>query len=716
MLHQIGNGALGPVFRAYDQDRDRLVAIKLFRLDLPPERVHQLAGEFEKLIAAELAHPVIATPRATGIDGNSAYLAQDFAAADSLDIVMREQGPAPAAQALRVAVQLADALDYAADRHVVHGALHPRDILLSQEDIRIVGLGIARALEHVGATAPVRRPYAPPERINDGGWDRTADVFSLAALVFEMLTGKRVAGTGSDAAEGLTEVSHGDLEAVQRVFALALASDPAYRYKTATAFTDALRSALDIETPAASPRAVVEDAPPKPRTRRARPKLRMVTPEPELPLNEVEEVCEVPEVPEVPRVQEVREASAEVEAEDVAVVPKPRRRKVPAPTPVAIETAHEEPLAEPAPEPEPVPELVIEPEPIVLQPIIQESVVEEPVVEESVVVEEPVVEEPIAEPVIQLAVTEVERIAVEPEPESEPPSPEREPEPLIETVPASLFAAPPQAEIIESESESIPESAGIPTLEPEAPSLEPRVPNPAVFVPAARHAAVWPIGVAAVLGIAIGFGAGYTVAIRDRASVRAVTSTAAAAAPVPQDAPAAAPQALGEIQLPSTAAQPVLPAPTTKASAPATPFAGRLLVRSTPSGAHVIVDGKDRGQTPATIRDLGRGEHRVQLERDGYRTAERRVALTQPAQSLSVRLTRGAANGAKAGGLVIESRPQGAAVIIDGRPAGRTPLTLTDVVAGTHAVRIERDGYRIWTAGVDIAAGEQHRVTASLEK
>src|SRR2546422_9218521 len=111
--------------------------------------------------------------------------------------------------------QLAEALDYAADRHIVHGALHPRDILLSQDDIRIVGLGIARALEHVGVTAPVRRPYAPPERINDSGWDRSADVFSLAAIVLAFPCGKPVSGHGSESAEGLTEGS-GRLEAVQR--------------------------------------------------------------------------------------------------------------------------------------------------------------------------------------------------------------------------------------------------------------------------------------------------------------------------------------------------------------------------------------------------------------------------------------------------------------------------------------------------------------------
>src|SRR5204863_1080166 len=174
---------------------------------------------------------------------------------------------------------------------------------------------------------------------------------------------------------------------------------------------------------------------------------------------------------------------------------------------------------------------------------------------------------------------------------------------------------------------------------------------------------------------------------------------------------------------------------------------GSVLVRSTPSAARVIVDGKDRGQTPATIRELGQGEHRIRVTRDGYTTAERRVVLSskQPSQSLSIPLAREPhpvspkptrAQPAKAdvspkpaveprpakadvpgsGTLVVESRPQGAAVIIDGRHVGITPLSLGDVRVGNHAIRIERDGYRIWTAGVKISAGDQNRVTASLEK
>jgi hypothetical protein len=66
--------------------------------------------------------------------------------------------------------------------------------------------------------------------------------------------------------------------------------------------------------------------------------------------------------------------------------------------------------------------------------------------------------------------------------------------------------------------------------------------------------------------------------------------------------------------------------------------------------------------------------------------------------------------------LVIESRPSGAAVIVDGRNVGTTPMSLGDVAIGSHAVRLERDGYRVWASGVSISAGTQNRITASLEK
>src|SRR5712691_4625525 len=107
VLHQIGAGVLGPVFRAYDPESDRLVAIKLFRLDLPPERVHQLVDEFEKLIAASLTHSVLAMPIAAGISEAQPFLAVEYVTAESLDAAVRDYGRPPVTDVLRVAAQLA---------------------------------------------------------------------------------------------------------------------------------------------------------------------------------------------------------------------------------------------------------------------------------------------------------------------------------------------------------------------------------------------------------------------------------------------------------------------------------------------------------------------------------------------------------------------------------------------------------------------------------
>jgi hypothetical protein len=119
--------------------------------------------------------------------------------------------------------------------------------------------------------------------------------------------------------------------------------------------------------------------------------------------------------------------------------------------------------------------------------------------------------------------------------------------------------------------------------------------------------------------------------------------------------------------------------------------------------------------------------------REGYAPEEQRVSITaaRPSQSLTFELepTRAAADRSSrpapvapasanqfVGALVVDSRPAGASVFLDGKPVGTTPLSLNSVNAGSHAIRIERDGYRRWTSAVRVVAGEQNRVTASLER
>ena len=141
-----------------------------------------------------------------------------------------------------------------------HGALHPRDVLIAQHDTRLTGLGVAGAIEKIGVAAPRRRPYAAPERMAGGAWDRRADVFSLAALIHEMLWGRRLTAIGGEAADALTELPGADLARLQAAFARALALDPVDRFDTATDFAAAI--ADGVSATSASRRTTPLECPP----------------------------------------------------------------------------------------------------------------------------------------------------------------------------------------------------------------------------------------------------------------------------------------------------------------------------------------------------------------------------------------------------------------------------------------------------------------------
>ena len=243
VLHQIGVGALGPVFRTYEPERDRLVAVKAFRLDITPEQAQALADELTRSAEAGLFHPSIVEPIAAGVEGTVAYCAEEYVAAESLDVAMRHYAPAPIATVLPFITQLAGAIDFARAAGVGHGALHPRDIFVTPEEARATGFGVVEALERVGLRAPVRRPYSPPERIAGTPWNATADVFSLAAITFELLTGRRPAGLGKEIGTLTAGTPNTWMDALHAVLTRAMDAEPATRYPTALAFAAALEAA-----------------------------------------------------------------------------------------------------------------------------------------------------------------------------------------------------------------------------------------------------------------------------------------------------------------------------------------------------------------------------------------------------------------------------------------------------------------------------------------
>ena len=747
------------MFRGYDTERERLVAVKVFKLDLPPQRVHQLVDAFERVIAADLAHPAIAEPIATGITDNSAFLATEYVAADSLDLAVREFGASRPPDALQAAAALAAALDQAAAVNIAHGCLHPRDVLMSSQETRLTGLGVAQALEQVGVQVPVRRPYTAPERITGSQWHRRADVFSLAALVHELLWGRRISAAGEQAAEALTTIAGGDLAALKRAFARALARDPADRYATAIEFVDAVKSALPDAAAAAAP---------SPSSRKLR-----------LAVNR----------------------RAQIDADPLAVLEQPRFADLdidPEPVkasrgPSILSFADES--IEPKPEPPPAAvEMPIEPAVIAADSAAVQNVAQgfSPA---SDFAELPLREEAHEEehdPLPAAWRDEPQRFALQPEPEpnlelAESVAAERSAEASRsiqdEEAPRSFHEEEDAWRSIPLASESIPEgeasaeptpaeaeptpSEPVPAVAAVGPSAPAAVETPSLF--AASHdssildrsrSAVWPLVLALGIGVVLGFAGGYAVGLRDRPPATtavpgreftegAVAETppasnaprAAAARPEP---PAARPPARADARKPEpppapakkpaavAAAAPAQAQPDTRAGRTQTDAIGRLIVRSTPAGARVLVDDRDAGRTPATVRDLAVGAHRVRLQRDGFNTEERRVVVSRarPAVNMAVTLARAkaaapappvrtqtappAATGI--GSLSVESRPAGARVFLDGKPIGSTPLSTNDVPAGDHAIRLEHDGYKTWVASVRVGASEQSRVTASLDR
>ena len=701
--------------------------MKQFRLDLPPENAHRFVAALDRLIAADLTHLGIAAPLAAGLTDNSPFLALDFVAAESFDVVIRDYGPAPITEALRIATQLGGALDFAAAVNVFHGTLHPRDVLVSTDDTRVTGLGVAQALESVGVVPPVRRPYTAPERVAGGTWDRRADTFSLAALVYEMLFGRRISGTGRDAADAITPIEDADVGALRELFGRALAENPSDRFDTALAFAEALHGVLSQPAPAKNGKGrKKKDTDATLSSRAAATRRRGLPLEPE-------------ELPLI--VDEGEPASERIQAvEEIADVPEVLPPAAAEPIPVADVEREQEAGSSPVLHPEAFND-----------------------VESEAPNETDLMHRPDAAPM------EVDTPAL---------LAANEPGALEQSRFADLELKDAEDErytLAESES-ALPDAAAQGDLEPfmaagqarTQPALDTRpverVPPPVISSePAHSHSlssvaieqtrsAVWPIALALIVGLLVGFAGGYAFfVVRERGAVgesNAAVQAPSAPASTPREKPSlfSPPPVVGTSPPPVEPARPAPAAPPaasprqatpTPAPAPPRPAAadqpavrstGRVNVRSTPAGARVSVDGRDIGVTPLTLSALANGSHVVRITHQGYVAAERRVRIgsNQPAQSIEVDLVAAraareaapppAAPERTSGSLMVDSRPAGARVFVDGTLVGTTPFLMDAIAAGDHAVRMELDGFNPWTASTKVVGGERARVSGSLEQ
>ena len=243
------------MFRTYDPQQDRLVAVKAFKLDVPPQTVARLADALRRLVdrPATSAGPVRLLD--AGLEGTRAFVAMEYLAGESIDVAWRQQLPMPIERALPILSAVAEAIDAGWAQGLGHGSLHPRDLFVSaaSDDIRLTGMGIVQAIESIGEKAPARRPYAAPERVAAHPWGLAADIYSLGVIAHELLAGRRPSGAEQDGVFA-PSLSPEARVRVRRVLSAALADRPEDRFASAVALVEALGAgargdAVDLPVP-----------------------------------------------------------------------------------------------------------------------------------------------------------------------------------------------------------------------------------------------------------------------------------------------------------------------------------------------------------------------------------------------------------------------------------------------------------------------------------
>lgn len=184
----IGTGGIGEVYRAYDTVKDRMVAVKQIRGDMAADHGFQqrLWRECRKVTQLQEPHviPVHDFGEIDGIPFIDMHLVDD---GGSLKELLREQGALEPSRAASITAQVARALDAAHAAGLVHFDVKPENILLTHDHfVYLVDFGIAQA----GGDDKISRTYMAPERFTTGRVGPRTDVYSLACVLYECLTGQ----------------------------------------------------------------------------------------------------------------------------------------------------------------------------------------------------------------------------------------------------------------------------------------------------------------------------------------------------------------------------------------------------------------------------------------------------------------------------------------------------------------------------------------------
>jgi Tol biopolymer transport system component/predicted Ser/Thr protein kinase len=263
ILAPLGAGGMGEVYRAKDTRLDRVVAIKVLPSSLASDAELKQRFDREARALSSLQHPHICTLYDVGHQQGTDFLVMEYLEGETLADLLEKSVPA-LEQALRIAIEVAEALDAAHRKGVTHRDLKPSNIMLTRSGAKLLDFGLAKATRAAGgdAGATVRLidaptqskpltvqgtiigtyPYMSPEQLEGKEADSRSDIFSFGAVLYEMLSGYRpfpgdsaasmIAKILSAPAPPLSSYKPGIPPALERIVRVCLEKDLEGRWQT----------------------------------------------------------------------------------------------------------------------------------------------------------------------------------------------------------------------------------------------------------------------------------------------------------------------------------------------------------------------------------------------------------------------------------------------------------------------------------------------------
>jgi serine/threonine-protein kinase len=243
LLEKIGEGGKGEVYRARQESGDETVAIKF----LHPIPSPQLAADFQREadLMGSLSHPNVVAIYNCGKAEDRFYLVMEYVAGSSLRALMKPGEAWPVAKALPILGKIADALTYMHSRDILHLDLKPENVICGNRAVKITDFGLALSrvdawtLSELGLVQ-VSLDYCSPEQRYGLPVDQRSDLFSMATICYELLTGQLPARVYIPVTQRNPSLP-ASMDAIMR---RGLARDPDERYPVVELFRGDLMEAL----------------------------------------------------------------------------------------------------------------------------------------------------------------------------------------------------------------------------------------------------------------------------------------------------------------------------------------------------------------------------------------------------------------------------------------------------------------------------------------